>query len=483
MKTKMTILALGLLLAAEAIAGKKQLFQDAISHGNRQTGFYCIDNRDGDRVSMADMRQYVAQQNYLAAEGESDDRGRVKRLYFIAPADYQCYVHYKLSPEGKDLRQLKSKGLACLYEPYVDWLGSVSSYAVRSHREALWTGNLKDGFIHGKGSGLIKDSQEKYIYFEGEFDRGCPVAETTFKYYKNKWVRHSDVTFPTHGIKAYKADIPTPDLYLKEVKWKETDDVTRSCLLRRLETIYTQSVPMLEAERKRSLTVNAKNYQTFRQLKDVELFHQTYSALNYDPQQLLPKAEELIEFYDIVKDLRISPDYIYRNSWNYKDLSLEEKKQLVDEGIAKAKAWQKKSRCGLGQFYTMAIAELTKKSAEISRRKQAEDEYRRKAKAQQAQETQKANAMQWVRPDRETPWEQETTIFGNPDKGHYTRSVFWNAQHMNGEWRSITITKIETGSIVAYNFGSGVSYGNYDDVLAAAYVYLKTGYVRTIGAE
>lgn len=33
MKTKMTILAIGLLLAAEAIAGKKQLFQDAIIHG------------------------------------------------------------------------------------------------------------------------------------------------------------------------------------------------------------------------------------------------------------------------------------------------------------------------------------------------------------------------------------------------------------------------------------------------------------------
>lgn len=264
------------------------------------------------------------------------------------------------------------------------------------------------------------------------------MAETTFKYYKNKWVRHSDITFPTHGIKAYKADVPTPDLYLKEVKWKETDDVTRSCLLRRLEVIYALSVPMLEAENKRSLTVNAKNYQTFRQLKDVELFHQTYSTLNYDPQQLLPKAEELIEFYDIVKDLRINPNYIYRNNWNYKDVSLAEKKEIVDEGIAKA---------------------------------------------QQAQETQKANAMQWVRPDRETPWEQETTIFGNPDKGHYSRSISWNAQHMNGEWRSIIITKIETGSFVGYNFGSGVSYGNYDDALAAAYVYLKTGYVRTVGAQ
>lgn len=466
-------------------AGKKQLFNDAISRGVDAKGFYCIDNSKGEKVPMYDMRVYVARQNYHPEMGETDQKGRLIKLYFISDQDFDAYVHYALSKEKKDLKQLKSKGKVILFEVRRNFFGTIIGCQMSTLRDAQWTGSVVDGKIHGKGSGLIYDqSSREYIFFEGEFDNGCPVSKTVMRYHKSE-PYDCDISIIQHKFREEKASAPTPKDYADNLPWSKYPQDAKDCLNKRLANVYAHASEWLEKTRLEALKVNMSNYKTFKYTKDVEEFYKVYTKLKYDPQHILQKAEEIQDFYDILEDMKMNINNVVGFSLLWKDCTPAEKKQIVDEGIAKSKKWQKQGTCGLSKFYTMAIADLSKKSKELGNRADALEKASREANERERKETEIANNMSWVKPDKEGSWEQVNGIFGVIED-EYKKYVLWNDKHMNGEYKSIYIN-MYTGKTLrpgpAYGFGTGVLFDNYNDAVAAAYVYLKTGYKRTVGGH
>lgn len=499
MKNRIIITLLCLLCVNPIFAGKKQMLKEAIRRGPSSTGFYCIENTKGEHIFMDAMRLQIVDKNhsksyddpyYIALEGEIDNNRWVNKLYFIEEKDYPAYVFCCLGDKGRDLNLLKRMGrVSLILDRIFNIFSSQREIYLSDFQDALWTGSVTDGYIHGKGAGLI--IADKYIYFEGEFDHGCQVSPIIVKYYERIefYKMCSNGTIDPEKVQMHKFSVPTVKAFYDRFRdCKQQAD--KKSFENHLHKLYNSSAIKIEEARKEALTVNQSNYKSFEypktNPKELEYFTEYYQKLNYDPQNIIIKAQEVRDFYTILQGMKITVEDVkisFPYSLLYTNYSPSEKRGILKQRIELAKKWQAEGKCGLGKFYSSAINVMNETTHELNEIIDAGRKAQQEYEARIQRETEIANSTPWVEPDIERPWEQVMGIF-SPEEGSYKRFLYWNSNHMGGEGKSITIYQEVESSYSLYRFlGSGkVAYKNYRDAVAAAYVYLKTGYVRTIGS-
>lgn len=99
---------------------------------------------------------------------------------FVPTGKLQNYFYKKLA--GNDFSELR-KGKACVLGKYDGWFGVSYKPDVSN---VYWSGEVVDGYINGKGSGVNINNlkmdesgraEGNFIYFEGEYIYGIPVTD------------------------------------------------------------------------------------------------------------------------------------------------------------------------------------------------------------------------------------------------------------------------------------------------------------------
>ena len=70
--------------------------------------------------------------------------------------------------------------------PFVSVLSGTRTNFNR-YDNAMWSGNVSNGLIDGKGVGFIIMPKGKYIKFEGTFSQGFPTSEVIVKSFNDSY--------------------------------------------------------------------------------------------------------------------------------------------------------------------------------------------------------------------------------------------------------------------------------------------------------
>ena len=142
-------------------------------------GAYSIDNVS-EEVNMDEMVKYLLSKNYVVVDKIEDNRGKIENIKFVARNDF--YKYYYKSKSGNDFSYAK-KGKGCRFEKEnIDMYGYIYKY-VPVVIEVYWSGDIINGYINGKGSGLYTSDtsfNEEFCYFEGEYVYGIPISDVDF---------------------------------------------------------------------------------------------------------------------------------------------------------------------------------------------------------------------------------------------------------------------------------------------------------------
>ena len=143
------------------------------------------------------MEEYCKKHNYYILANEnikkrskSDSWEVVKYVDYVSKANFLEYYYRRLSKRN-DFSNLK-KGKLCYVRPgkRAEY-GVVMNALIPRTEECLWSGEVDNGFINGKGAGIVIDKYArltgdkpylKIAYVSGFFDHGIPLSDF---YYTN----------------------------------------------------------------------------------------------------------------------------------------------------------------------------------------------------------------------------------------------------------------------------------------------------------
>lgn len=180
----------------------KKVFSEAINKGPSDLGEYNIYNvNNKEKVTLEEMTSFLQSNNYVVIYARPYGNGNVESIKFVPKDDIYKY-YYKLR-SGKDFTDAK-KGKCSLFKK------NRSDYVYPEVGEVYWSGEVVDGYINGKGSGLIL-GQDGYNYFEGEYISGIPVTDVNS--YRFGMDNISDIETITYPKKE-------PEYFLKKNKNK-----------------------------------------------------------------------------------------------------------------------------------------------------------------------------------------------------------------------------------------------------------------------
>ena len=531
---KVTLLLFSVLIVSPCYGSKKKLFQQALSNG-APTGFYLIDNKKGESIHITTMRKYVSKQGYVAVDGESDRSGRMLRLFFIKPDDYDKYILYSLGSEKKvGLGFQKNKGKVFLFQREVKhslWGWKEKRDSLAEPVEAEWTGKIADGYVHGKGSGIIK-KKKGYTVFDGEFDHGLPVSATTVKscselysYYNGtpSNVESADFEKPelknyveykktagTQGKRAidrYFASLQPelPEKYIKEAK----------------EIIKSGKTPVLSEDIIGSLTFTIKT-KYFSADAIAAKSRKTLEA----KATIDPKAEEALNYMRLLDGLFLSAktnankvktwvnsadhfDYMEgANYWKKLEEASEAARKLknmtsardIKAKLVKAEqtinTWSKNieqqrvtyrnkrnkaARQKFGQLMDEAIRSSRSSSSSSSRssNSSSNDTKSSSSSSRDKKSIASVDIENIKMPDYEwtSDWEISTLdkVIGTEDVAWSTRKIRFSDREAGKTW----ISRSADGK--RYNISTGTGYTNLTDAIKAAFVYMKYGKKRETG--
>ena len=147
-------------------------------------GGYSINNVT-EKVPMNRVVSRLEEKNYVVSNSEKDYNQDVVSVQFVPKSNFHAY-YYKLM-SGNDFSKAQ-KGKCCLFVTKSEWTWLGWQHESTPYvGEVYWSGEIKDGYIHGKGAGLnlshltISDKDQDatgyFYYFEGEYIYGIPVSE------------------------------------------------------------------------------------------------------------------------------------------------------------------------------------------------------------------------------------------------------------------------------------------------------------------
>jgi len=181
-----------LLMLCIGSTAQEKLFEEAIRKGRSANKFYLAKNEKGKGQSIEKVRNYAKNHNYLLGkyttkeiERFGDKQTALDEFSFIPYNDYPAYV-YAYTNSGLKYADLKQRGSCWLFvgEKFLKF------------DNVLWSGEIKNGMLHGKGSGFWVDDNNRFFnYVKGEFQNGLPVGQQSVMNYKLKASQPDDVSF------------------------------------------------------------------------------------------------------------------------------------------------------------------------------------------------------------------------------------------------------------------------------------------------
>lgn len=158
---------------------QNKLMKEAI--GPLDLGEYKIDNVT-EKVTLGEMTSFLQSKNCVAVDSKEDYQGKIDYIKFVPQQDLYKY-YYKLK-NGKDFSNAKL-GKCCVLAEAEYWM-THEVYYEPSVCEVYWSGEVVNGYINGKGSGINLNNLKIYesgraegyfYYFEGEYVSGIPVTD------------------------------------------------------------------------------------------------------------------------------------------------------------------------------------------------------------------------------------------------------------------------------------------------------------------
>ena len=375
MNMKKFIFFLFLLICCLETVAQEKLYKEAITQGPQANGAYLLQNKKLKTITYRECRDFLASKGYYVGNYEIEEVNRygdhlylIKTMEFIPKKDYDEYVFLNLNDEKIDFSQLKKGSLFIR-----TIVGNVFYQETKYNRlnDVLWSGDVKDGVLEGKGIGLIKQGGT-YEYIKGTFSHGFPTTQIIGKKIS---ISQEDGNIEESKLSSisYK-EVKEEDL-LFDYMSKRTDAYVKKELGQYFIRDYQRKTKLLETAYQQAKSLNISNYQDFKKDGIVEEFINLYEKIfNYDPQSLLPKAHELAGVYYVVDALNMKfRDHYYYSGFrtflsgylSWDDYGEKKDKELLDNGAKKASEIGKSSRLGLSQFGSQAYEMLNKKMSDL----------------------------------------------------------------------------------------------------------------------
>jgi len=343
-----------------------KLFNEAIKRGPNDEGIYRIENTQKKDVDLWQMQNFIQKKGYFPLGGDLQTVSRfgsaykvMRYYYFTDKEHYVGYVYMTLSSHKPN--NLKSRGLLFLTQ-------LEGEKGLRKWRNALWSGNVVDGYIDGVGEGIYTDNKT-YYWFTGSFECGLPVSKVEIKTITPKQAKIGSNDY-VHGDKCSPID----------KSWilmlYNTEDQELSKALKSYNTkSYASDVKKLEAAYDKTRSVNISNYANCAIDKAVDEFATYYGKIGYDPQNMLPKAHAVLEFYGVLSALqmKIADRYYGNPGWPFNLLyelewyGSKEKydKKTINDAIELASSSSLGNKFGYSNFYSQAVKELKSKYTKL----------------------------------------------------------------------------------------------------------------------
>ena len=383
----------------KASSGKNYVnkcIQESVNQGyqNSRYHFYVIENKEGKQVNVGEARECVEKQGYYFFWETHPDRDPFKwTVAFINPKEFK---------DAEDMSFIVTSG-----HPKSDFTKKGTCFLIKDskrrqlkellHENAvlnrydgvLWTGEVKDGLLHGSGSGILNNSENNYVTIIGTFDHGLPTGEVviqTLNLESGKPVSCSADRGMYLNNRPVIADHEVCARHLKS-----NDSVLIKAIGHRMKAFYDEDAKNVEKIYAEAKTLNISNYTSFdpkdEYINSLQLFNQVYDINKYDPNNELPKVLEILDVYRIsVGTQKEIQTYYGFNGWsvltqnyNWFDDKVKDDRYIFSECLESARRLKDSSKYGFQNIGIDAYPKLIKKYADFEKKVVSDyDEYSRK---------------------------------------------------------------------------------------------------------
>ena len=361
----------------------EKLFNDGLKNHDGHYHTYSITNPKKKFVKEAHMVSFVKSKGYIVISSNSitinrlGDRTMVLHdLTFISPGDYPEYVFKKLGtdydislasgsflkPGERDVH-IPINGSKVLFfnerETYFeDWNG------------VRWTGEIKDGYLHGRGDAYY-NAGDMYYIFMGTFNHGLAVSDITVKTYKaaengDYAVHPENVSISRFGPQGVKV--------LADQYTNAANEVIRKAIRYNLIDSYDGYAGRLEEAYTGLKPITVPSAAKFKSDPVVNDFLTLYRTCGYDPRGLIPKAQEMCNVYEVASMLEWTPRKAYFGFSMWSILSLmpewyehaeKSDRESLKKAASLARDGAKSSRFGFKSFFSNAVKVIDRKRDEF----------------------------------------------------------------------------------------------------------------------
>lgn len=297
------------IMSGIACHAQKKLFEEALKHGRTSNGTYIIDNSKNEAVSMEKVKRYAegrytiinSSEKYFTRFGQTNLI--VDKVEFIDKTPQQNlkdYFNQKFAPSF-DFTKVYEVGSCIVYTG-----GSDNPFRAGGKPVLVdgikWNGKITNGYLDGKGVGIIDKGNGMIYKIEGSFDIGFPASEILV-YYTDK----NNFKYKGHKIE----DGVIRHTHYDQIGFK---DIGRLCyyygnraeIKNAVDTYaqghYNEHKTRIDRIYNDLKTINVSNSESVLD-PFIEKYISFCSDSKYDPSNILPKAKVIKEMFDIIKAL------------------------------------------------------------------------------------------------------------------------------------------------------------------------------------
>ncbi len=358
----------------------EQLFNDGLKVYDGHYHTYTISNPKKKFIKEAHMASLVKDKGYRVITSNSITANRLgdrtmvlNELTFIKPGDYPEYVFKKLGthyesglPAGSFLRPAVRDVLHPVNGSKVLSFRSKETY-FEDWNNVMWTGEIKDGYLHGKGQGYY-NSGDLYYIFTGTFNHGLAVSDITVRTYRAGEDGDYAIYLEKETVSSFG---PQGVRVLADQYTDAANGVVKNAVRLNMIDAYPGYADRLEKAYADLRPVSATSTtDQFKPDPVISDFLTLYRTCGYDPRNLIPKAGEMDNVNEVLAMLGWTPrkDYYGFSLWSilsmvpeWYDETEKADREKLDNALALAKNGAKTSTCGFKTFFSDATRALNKK--------------------------------------------------------------------------------------------------------------------------
>ena len=361
----------------------EKLFNDGLKNYDSHYHTYSITNPKKKFVKEAHMVSFVKNKGYIVISSNSitinrlGDRTMVLHdLTFIAPGDYPEYVFKKLGtdydsslargsflrPEERDVHHPINGSKVLFFNTretyFEDW------------NDVRWTGEIKDGYLHGRGDAYY-NAGDMYYIFMGTFNHGLAVSDITVKTYRAA----EDGDYTVHPENVSVSYFGPQDVnVLADQYANAANEIIRNAVRLNMIDSYDGYAGRLEDAYAGLKPITVSSAAQFKSDTVVNDFLTLYRTCGYDPRGLISKAVEMSNVYEVARMLEWTPrkEYYGFSLWSILSMMPEwyesaEKsdRESLKNAASLAREGAKSSRFGFKSFFSNSVKVIDRKRNEF----------------------------------------------------------------------------------------------------------------------